>query len=132
MKIRFTFLLVLSFITGTISAQPLGYYNGTDGKSGDELKGVLHEIINDHVDFSYYYAKFIINYSDADTANPNNVILFYIQESRSADEYGTEGDKINREHVWAKSHGDFKDIRPMDSDAFNLRPADASVNTDQQ
>ena len=37
----------------------------------------------------------------------------------------------NREHVWAKSHGGFADICPMDSDAFNIRPADASVNMDR-
>ncbi len=30
--------------------------------------------------------------------------------------------------VWAKSHGNFADIRPMDGDAFNLHPADASTN----
>ena len=129
MKKYFNCLIALSFLSITVSAQPPGYYNGTDGKSGEGLKQALHEIINKHVDFSYYYSKFIINYSDADPANPDNVILFYLQEPRNASEYGTGGDKINREHVWAKSHGGFSGIRPMDGDAFNLRPADASVNT---
>jgi len=46
----------------------------------------------------------------------------------SKDDWGTEGDQTNREHVWAKSHGDFADIRPMDGDAHNLHAADASVN----
>ena len=128
-KKRIKLILILSFLSTFANAQPLGYYNGIDGKSGDELKETLHELINGHVDFSYYYAKFIINYSDSDPENPENVILFYKQESRSAELYGTGGDYINREHVWAKSHGAFADKRPMDGDAFNLRPADASVNT---
>ncbi len=126
--IKLVFLLIASTSVLFSSAQPIGYYNGTEGKKGEELKQVLHEIINNHVDFSYFQAKNIINYSDADPANPNNVILFYLQESRAASEYGAGGDYINREHVWAKSHGNFADIRPMDGDAFNLRPADASVN----
>jgi len=45
--------------------------------------------------------------------------------------YGMGGDYINREHVWAKSHGYFSGIRPMDSDVHNLRPSDASVNEDR-
>ncbi|MFW6289929.1 MAG: endonuclease [Mariniphaga sp.] len=112
-------------------AQPLGYYNGTENLTGEQLKSTLHEIINDHIDFSYYRSGAIINYTDADPQNPDNVILFYLQQSRNADLYGTGGDNINREHVWAKSHGGFSGYRPMDSDVHNLRPADASVNEDR-
>ncbi len=124
---------VVAFIcfSSAINAQPVGYYNGVEGKSDNELKQVLNEKISGHVDFSYSFSKNIINYSDSDPANGQNVILFYLQESRDASNYGTGGDYINREHVWAKSHGDFSGIRPMDSDAHNLRPADASVNQDR-
>ena len=110
------------------SAQPVGYYNGTSGLNGAELKAKLNDIIGNHVDFSYAQAKYLINYTDADPENENNVILFYTQRSQDADTYGTGGNYINREHVWAKSHGDFADVRPMDGDINNLRPADASVN----
>ncbi|UCG27782.1 MAG: endonuclease [Bacteroidales bacterium] len=109
-------------------AQPAGYYNGTGSKTGSDLKSVLNDIIKGHIDFSYSQAKYIINYSDADPNDENNVILFYTQRSQNAETYGTGEDDINREHVWAKSHGNFEGIRPMDGDAFNLRPADASVN----
>lgn len=129
---KFSFLLVLTILlSGSLLAQPVGYYNGTAGLEGEELKTKLNEIIDDHVDFSYSQAKYIINYSDADPNNENNVILFYTQRSQNADTYGTEDNDINREHVWAKSHGNFADIRPMDGDAFNLRPADASVNVNR-
>lgn len=124
-------VILLLLLTHFSFSQPLGYYNGTEGLAGENLKKALHDIIKGHVDFSYNQSRYIINYTDADTANPENVILFYLQESRDADLYGTGGDNINREHVWAKSHGNFADIRPMDSDAHNLRPADASVNEDR-
>ncbi len=120
--------LSLLFAAVTISAQPAGYYNGTEGKTGEELKDSLNNIISGHIDYSYSQAKYLINWSDADPANPDKVILFYTQRSQDADTYGSGGDYINREHVWAKSHGDFSGKNPMDGDAFNLRPADASVN----
>ncbi|MFV0265660.1 MAG: endonuclease I family protein, partial [Draconibacterium sp.] len=126
--------LIIAFLmclNGILLAQPVGYYNGTETLSGEQLKSALHEIIKDHVDFSYSRVRDIINYSDADPDNPDNVILFYSQVSRNASNYGSGGDYINREHVWAKSHGYFEDIRSINGDAFNLRPADASVNEDR-
>ena len=122
-------IFIIGLFPIALSAQPSGYYNGTEGKNGSELKTVLNDIISGHIDFSYSQAKYLINYSDADPLNENNVILFYTQRSQDADTYTPTGENsINREHVWAKSHGGFADIRPMDGDAFNLRPADASVN----
>lgn len=121
-------VFVIFFVPIILYAQPAGFYNGTEGKNGTELKSILNDIISGHVDFSYSQAKYIINYSDADPLNENNVILFYTQRSQDADTYGTGEDDINREHVWAKSHGNFEGLRPMDGDAFNLRPTDASVN----
>lgn len=126
-KFYFTFLLLL--VALSVFSQPLKYYNNAEGKKGTELKAALHEIIAGHIDFSYNNSKYMMNFCDADPANPANVILLYTQRSQLADTYGTGGDFINREHVWAKSHGNFVDIRPMDSDVHNLHPADASVNT---
>jgi endonuclease I len=128
---KILFFSILLLFSVYAFGQPIGYYNGSAGKTGDDLKTSLHQIIKGHVDYSYSQAKFIINYSDADPDNPKNVILFYTQRSQDANTYGTGGDFINREHVWAKSHGTFANIRPMDGDAFNLRPADASVNQDR-
>lgn len=127
-KIKTLIIVISFFLVVFVNAQPAGYYNGTEGKSGAGLKAALHDIISHHVDVSYSFAKNLINYSDADPENPNNVILFYTQISRSASLYGTGPGTINREHVWAKSHGNFSGIRPMDSDALNLRPADGQAN----
>jgi endonuclease I/DNA/RNA endonuclease YhcR with UshA esterase domain len=131
MKNLFIYFLLLATITRLsyiVNAQPVGFYNGTEGKTGDVLKQLLHDKIKNHVDFSYNQAKYLINYSDADPNNSANVILFYSQISRNASLYGTGAGYINREHVWAKSHGNFSGIRPMDGDALNLRPEDGLVN----
>lgn len=109
-------------------AQPTGYYNGTEDLTGDELKTALNEIISDHVQYSYYASKTIFKLSDVDPENPDNVILIYTGRSHPNNDYGTGGNQINREHVWAKSHGNFSDVPPMDNDVHNLKPADASVN----
>jgi endonuclease I len=126
MKKRLIFAFVLLPIIGM--AQKPGYYNGTEGKSGEDLKTALHNIIDQHVDFSYSDAKYILLNADSDPSNLNNVILFYTKRSQDNDTWGTGGNFINREHVWAKSHGNFEDRRPMDGDAFNLHAADGSVN----
>ena len=128
---RITILSILVFITSGLLAQPTGYYNGTEGKTGDDLKTALHEIINDHVAYSYFASKTIMKFSDADPSNPENVILVYTGRSQANNDYGTGGNQINREHVWAKSHGNFGDLAPMYGDVHNLKPADASVNQDK-
>lgn len=127
--IKFYATVLLLLICFSLFSQPLKYYNAAEGKKGTELKAALHSIISGHIDFSYNNAKYLMNFCDADPANQANVILLYTQRSQSNDTYGTGGDYINREHIWAKSHGNFVDIRPMDSDVHNLHPADASVNT---
>ncbi|PLX03950.1 MAG: hypothetical protein C0595_05085 [Marinilabiliales bacterium] len=130
MKKLITLLFVL-VSTGLLFSQQTGYYNGTSGKSGEELKTTLHDIIKGHTPYSYYISKEIFRQSDVDPDNPDNLILVYTGRSHDASDFGTGGDHINREHVWAKSHGDFADWMPMYSDVHNLKPADASVNVDK-
>lgn len=125
---KYIFIAFVFIINTNAFAQTPGYYNGTENIKGEELKTALHNIINNHVDFSYSDAKFILNYADEDPNNTNNLIQLYTNRSVSKDSWGTGGDQTNREHVWAKSHGDFADVRPMDGDAHNLHAADASVN----
>ncbi|MCD4731542.1 MAG: endonuclease, partial [Bacteroidales bacterium] len=123
-------LILIAIMTSMMSyTQPTGYYNGTEGLAGDDLKTALNLIISDHVQFSYYASKTIFKFSDVDPDNPDNVILVYTGRSHPNNDYGTGGNQINREHVWAKSHGNFDDVPPMDNDVHNLKPADASVNT---
>ena len=108
------------FITIKLQAQPTGYYNGTEGKQGEELKAVLNDIISGHTQYSYFYSKEIFKLSDKDPANPNNVIEIYTGKSHPNNDYGNGSDQLNREHIWAKSHGNFEGRMPMDGDVHNL------------
>jgi endonuclease I len=122
-------LLLFALISGIVAiGQPTGYYNSTEGKDGEQLKAALNDIISGHTVYSYSYSKEVFKLSDADPNNPNNVISVYAGFSVPNNNYGTGGDYLNREHVWAKSHGNFLDWYPMYSDVHNLKPADASVN----
>lgn len=127
MRVTISFLIIALFSIGAF-AQQTGYYNGVEGKDGEELKAQLNDIISGHTVYSYFFSKEIFKLSDQDPDNPNNVITVYGGFSRPNNDYGTGGDFLNREHIWAKSHGTFEDILPMDSDVHNLKPADASVN----
>jgi endonuclease I len=124
------FLLSLLNIS-LIDAQPTGYYNGTENKQGEELKATLNDIISGHTVYSYFYSKEIFKLSDADPDSSGNIIEIYTGRSWPNDDFGSGGNQLNREHVWAKSHGNFADVQPMYGDVHNLKPSDASVNTDK-
>ncbi|MBT3173789.1 MAG: T9SS type A sorting domain-containing protein [Lentimicrobiaceae bacterium] len=123
-----TILSILLF-SSSVFSQLTGYYDGVEGKQGDDLKSSLHNIIKGHTVFSYHSAKYIFKLSDADPDNPDNVIQVYTGFSHDNSDYGTGGLTLNREHVWAKSHGNFADWLPMYSDVHNLKPSAAAVNS---
>ena len=128
---KMNLLAVLLLLATVMLAQPTGYYNGTDGKSGDELKAALNDIISGHTSYSYYFSKEIFKLSDADPETPGNVIQVYTGFSHDNSDYGNSGLQLNREHVWSKSHGNFGDWQPMYGDVHNLKPSAASVNQDK-
>ncbi|MDR0363884.1 MAG: endonuclease [Bacteroidales bacterium] len=141
------FYLWLIFISPFIGiTQPVGYYNGVEGLYGEELKEKLNSIISEH----YYYnrnslgatsnvwfnnnnnaysnAKLVFIESDADPEIPGNVIDLYRGESFDGNNYGSANGTLNREHIWAKSHGAFPENSAMYCDYHNLRPSEAGIN----
>ena len=119
-----------------ISAQSPSYYNSVQQLFGDELKDELHEIIKEHNEFSYTSTKNILKLADQDPENENNVILVYKGISISKDDFASNNqqDFWNREHVWVKSQGGFNGDETYGatgaySDAHNLKPCDASINS---
>ncbi len=117
-------------LMAAIAQIPAGYYDGTENLSGDDLKAALHNIIDDHVEFSYNDLRdFLLRETDEDPNNSNNVILLYTGRSQAKSTFGGGANDWNREHVWAKSHGDFGTYPPCGTDAHHLRPTDASVNS---
>ncbi|KML41195.1 endonuclease [Cytobacillus firmus] len=108
---------------------PGGYYDAAYGKTGQSLKSALHNIIDDHTEISYSNVWEALRETDEDPANPNNVILLYTGRSQGKFNNGSGVNDWNREHVWAKSHGDFGTAMGAGTDLHHLRPTDVSVNS---
>lgn len=104
------------------------YYETATGLSGDALKDELHAIIDDHDQLSYSAVWDALKVTDEDPNNPNNVLLLYSGESRSKGLNGGNVGDWNREHTWAKSHGNFGTSRGAGTDIHHLRPTDVQVN----
>jgi len=124
--------LVLSSLGITASASSpydSTYYSSAMGKSGSSLKSALHNIIDDHTEISYKNVWYALRETDKDPNNSNNVIELYTGRSISKYDNGGLVDEWNREHVWAKSHGDFGTSMGAGTDLHHIRPADVSVNS---
>ncbi|WP_433572975.1 endonuclease I family protein [Streptomyces sp. CA-251247] len=113
----------------TVGAVDDTYYEGALGKSGPELKAALHTIISEQTKLSYDDVWEALKKTDEDPANSANVILLYTGRSQAKTTNGSGPDDWNREHVWAKSHGDFGTATGPGTDIHHLRPTDVSVNS---
>ncbi|MFG3701812.1 endonuclease [Micromonospora sp. NPDC047620] len=105
------------------------YYASAIGKTGPALRSSLHSIIKVHTKLSYDQVWEALRDTDQDPANANNVILLNTGRSQSKTSNGGGVDDWNREHVWAKSHGDFGTATGPGTDVHHLRPEDVSVNS---
>ena len=108
-----------------------GYYAETFGLYGLGLKIVLNDIITEgHGALTYDQVYSALEETDEDPDDPSNVILFYKNVSVGGNELrmSDDGDIWNREHIWAKSHGDFGTKRGPGTDLHMIRPTDASIN----
>lgn len=114
----------------TTTAYDSTYYKNAVGKTGSSLKSSLHTIISANVSKISYSAVWnALKVTDQDPNNSNNVILMYSGVSRSKSLNGGAVGDWNREHVWAKSHGDFGEVTGPGTDLHHLRPADVTVNS---
>lgn len=104
------------------------YYAPAIGKTGESLKRTLNDIIDNHTKLSYNAVWAALRYTDEDPNNTNNVILLYTGRSQSKLANGGDVDDWNREHVFAKSHGNFGTTAGPGTDIHHLRPTDVSVN----
>ncbi|MFJ3359786.1 endonuclease I family protein [Streptomyces violaceoruber] len=105
------------------------YYKDAIGKTGASLKTSLHTIISDQTKLSYSAVWDALKATDEDPDNSGNVILLYSGVSRSKSLNGGDTGDWNREHVWAKSHGDFGTSTGPGTDIHHLRPSDVRVNS---
>lgn len=110
---------------------PGSYYDGASGLTGSALKSKLHDIISNNRVLSYDQVWEGIKDVDEDPQNTNNVVLLYKGTSSPKSNNGGAADNWNREHVWAKSHGDFGTSNGPGTDLHHLRPTDVTVNSDR-
>ncbi|MFW5841726.1 MAG: endonuclease [Bacillota bacterium] len=102
----------------------IDYYNEAEGLYGEDLEASLGMILNSEVSGqSYDAAKYILEESDRDPDNPNNIILVYTRESiKGAWDYPN----WNREHVWPQSKLNGSGAK---SDVHHLKPSDVQENS---
>lgn len=105
----------------------LSYYQGINGKTGNDLFLGLRNIISNRTITSYDRAKDILEISDRDPDNHNNVILIYNRTSVQGP-WSSGGTIWNREHVWPQSFLSGNQYQ----DPHNIRPANPGVNTNRQ
>ena len=129
-------ILALIIAAVTLQAQPQGYYNGTEGLTGNALKTALHNIIkNDsHTSYSGLWSAYQQTdkkpngkvwdiYSDVPNGTPPYQYTFGSDQCGS---YSGEGDCYNREHLWAQSWTSNDGTHK--TDLHHVYPTDGWVN----
>jgi endonuclease I len=132
--IRKLSLALALLVSITAFAQiPPGYYNSANGLNGAALKSALHQIIDGHTEYPYTSSSTdvwdILKVADRDPNDSTKVIGLYSGFSMDAAAEYNSGSGWNREHVWAKSRGNFGTSQGAGTDAHHLRAADISTNS---
>ncbi|MER6181494.1 endonuclease [Streptomyces sp. NPDC001652] len=113
----------------TTTAYDATYYKNAVGKTGTSLKSSLHTIISSQSKISYSAVWDALKLTDQDPNNTSNVLLLYSGASRSKSLNGGDVGDWNREHTWAKSHGDFGEAIGPGTDLHHLRACDVTINS---
>lgn len=127
--VRFTVIDPVAI--GDITTDMVAYYDDAEGLYGDALITALNIILN--TGFSgvdYGAARTILDDSDQDPLNANNLILVYLGSSISG--VWDSGATWNREHVWPQSllgESASNGTVNVASDLYNLMPADPGENS---
>jgi endonuclease I len=129
--LAFLSLIFLSSIA--VCQAPENYYQGTETLSGEELKAALYNIIKGHTEYPYTASSTdtwdIIKETDVDSTDATLVIGIYSDFRMDAQAEYNSGQGWTREHVWAKSRGDFGTDKGAGTDLHHLRAEDNSTNT---
>lgn len=109
----------------------MAYYDDAEGLHGTSLMDALHDIINNGFSgVTYGEARYILDDTDEDPNNPNNLILVYLGTSINGN--WDSGSTWNREHLWPQSllgvsanNGTVNSA----SDLYNLMPSNPGENS---
>jgi len=114
---------------------PAGYYVSATG-TGTTLKSQLHNVIDSHSFFSYNDMRTLLQVTDGDPNDPDNIVLIYDRTSLDVSGIGSSipgwdsGASWNREHTWPRALG-VESNGPDNSDLHLLRPSDPQINADR-
>lgn len=113
------------------------YYASVDfNKTGNNLKLELYNKIKGHVSTSYSGLNTTMATTDRNwdlspdpnDSNPYMVLIYASYNDTNPKKYSTRNDVWDKEHIWAKSHGNFGDTPPAGSDMHHLRASDKRNN----
>jgi len=118
--------------TDYLSLDLFTYYDDAEGLYGSALMDALSIIVNSGFNgVTYGDARYILDETDQDPNNPNNLILVYLGTSVSGT-WNCSPCTWNREHVWPQSLlGVSADNATVNSasDLYNLMPANPGENS---
>ena len=124
----FVFIPLLSF-----TQVPANYYLTAENTVDDVLKFKLNQIIDNHTEFYYTGDGIdvwdILKETDKDPNDEDFVIMIYSGVSIFAEQEYNGGAGWTREHVWAKSRGDFGNTLGPGTDVHAIRPLDNTTNS---
>lgn len=124
------FCLFSIIISGQVTTE---YYISAENLADNNLKSALNLIIDNHTEFDYTSTNTdvwdILKETDRDPNNSENVVLIYSGVSVNAAQEYNNREGWTREHIWAKSRGDFGTARGPGTDVHALRPLDNSTNS---
>ena len=131
-------LLTLCAVTAVIASYAQGpnasgtYYKAADGKSGQELKTALHNIIKEPEVTSYnglWEAYRLTDMTpDGKVWDMYSDLTSFTDPVTCSHSYSKEGDGLNREHSFPKSWFGGSDKTLMYSDVQHVIPTDGYVN----
>lgn len=101
-----------------------GYYASLQGVSDANLYQTIETLIQDYRFVDYGAARDILQDSDEDPNNRNNIILVYNRASVVSTWDG--GSTWNREHVWPRS---LLSNSTAEADPHNLKPSNPNINS---
>ncbi len=108
---------------------PDNYYTSASSMSGSELRNKLKTIVSSGAKkLSYSMVWTMCENGDQNPDNSSQIWRLYKEQGMSKSEHSTGSNGWNREHVWAKSHGDFGTSAGPGTDGHHLRASDAGEN----
>lgn len=133
LKAKYPTIIFFLFSLLIYGQVPDGYYDTAKNLANDNLKYALNQVIDNHTEFYYTSSSTdvwdILKETDKDPNNSENVILIYSGISvNGAQEYNSTNG-WTREHIWAKSRGDFGTAIGVGTDVHALRPLDNTTNS---